>query len=254
MSFFNLLDLSYFEFIFFIVVVLTASIVRGFSGFGFSAITISSLSFIFPPIEIVPVILILEVAVSIFMIPVIFKNINWNFVFTFLVGISLGSPIGLYILRNSSETLSHFIIALLVSFFSFLIFKGYKNPKLNKNIYKFLTGIISGIANGIGTLAGLPLALYLLLISAKSVSIRASLAALFCFTDSYAFTISAFTGMVNQTVIYRALPLIIVLPLGVFIGNKFFKKSNEETYKKYVLKFLIIISIFGIAKLILGLN
>lgn len=250
----ELLNLSHFHFIYFILVVLLASIVRGFSGFGFSAITVSLLSFILPPIQIVPIILILEVAVSIFMIPIIINNINWKFVFIFLSGIIFGSPIGLYILRNVPANISHFLIAIIVIFFASLLFKGYKNTKLDKKIFKFITGIISGISNGIGTLGGLPVALYLLLISTKSVSIRASLAALFFFTDTYAFTISYFTGIVDKTIIYRALPLIIVLPLGVFIGNKFFKKSNEETYKKYVLKFLIIISIFGIAKLILGLN
>jgi len=35
-----------------------------------------------------------------------------------------------------------------------------------------------------------------------------------------------------MTTIYRTLPLIIVLPIGVFIGNKFFVKSKEELIEK----------------------
>jgi uncharacterized membrane protein YfcA len=49
-----------------------------------------------------------------------------------------------------------------------------------------------------------------------------------------------------MTTIYRTLPLIIILPIGVFIGDKFFVKSKEETYRKVVFYFLIFISIFGI--------
>jgi uncharacterized membrane protein YfcA len=49
--------------------------------------------------------------------------------------------------------------------------------------------------------------------------------------------------------IYRTLPLIIILPIGVYIGDKFFVKSKEALYRKVVLYFLIIISIFGILRI-----
>ena len=44
--------------------------------------------------------------------------------------------------------------------------------------------------------------------------------------------------------------MIIVLPLGVFIGNKFFIKSKEQLYRQVVFYFLIIISIIGILRII----
>ena len=53
-----------------------------------------------------------------------------------------------------------------------------------------------------------------------------------------------------MTTIYRVIPLTIILPLGVFIGNKFFVKSKEETYRKVVFYFLIIISIIGVLRII----
>ena len=50
-----------------------------------------------------------------------------------------------------------------------------------------------------------------------------------------------------MTTIYRTLPLIVVLPAGAFIGNKFFIKSKRASFiEKVVFYFLIIISIFGI--------
>ena len=50
--------------------------------------------------------------------------------------------------------------------------------------------------------------------------------------------------------IYRVVPLIIILPIGVYIGDKFFAKSKEETYRKVVFYFLIFISIFGVFRAI----
>jgi hypothetical protein len=52
-----------------------------------------------------------------------------------------------------------------------------------------------------------------------------------------------------MSTIYRTLPLIIILPIGVFIWNKFFVKSKEELYRKVVFYFLILISIFGILRI-----
>ena len=61
---------------------------------------------------------------------------------------------------------------------------------------------------------------------------------------------SLFVGIVDMTTIYRTIPLIIVLPIGVYIGDKFFIKSKEETYRKIVLYFLIFISVIGILRII----
>jgi uncharacterized membrane protein YfcA len=44
--------------------------------------------------------------------------------------------------------------------------------------------------------------------------------------------------------------LIVVLPVGVYIGDKLFVKSKEATYRKFVFYFLIFISIFGIFRII----
>ena len=104
--------------------------------------------------------------------------------------------------------------------------------------------------NGLTTLGGMPVALFLLVTSIQPAVIRGSLAALFFLTDIYAFVLSSMAGIVDMTTIYRILPLIIILPIGVFIGNNFFVKSKEETYRKIVFYFLIFISMFGIFRII----
>jgi len=184
------------------------------------------------------------------MIPYIWNKIDWNFVLKLLTGIVIGSPIGLYLLRYLSPDTTHLSVCLLVVFFSFLLMKGYENKKINNNYGKFITGIISGILNGLTTLGGMPVALFLLVTSIQPAIIRGSLAALFFLTDIYAFVLSFLSGIVDITTIYRTLPLIIILPIGVYIGDKFFVKSKEETYRKVVFYFLIFISIFGVFRVI----
>ena len=250
MDFLSYFQLSLIEIYYVIFIVFIASIIRGFNGFGFSATCISGFSFILPAIEIVPIILILEVIISIFMVPYIWNKIDWNFVLKLLIGIAIGSPIGLYLLKYLSPDTTHLSVCLLVVFFSFLLMRGYHNKKINNSYTKMFTGIISGTLNGLTTLGGMPVALFLLATSIQPAVIRGSLAALFFLTDIYAFALSFFSGIVDFTTIYRAVPLIIVLPIGVYIGDRFFVKSKEATYRKVVFYFLIFISIFGIFRII----
>ena len=249
MNFLSYFELSLVEIYFVVFVVFIASIIRGFNGFGFSATCISSFSFILPAIEIVPIILALEVVISIFMVPYVWNKIDWNFVFKLLIGITIGSPIGLYLLKYLSPDVTHLAVCLLIIFFSLILMRGYENQKINNNYVKMFTGIISGILNGLTTLGGMPVALFLLATSIQPAIIRGSLAALFFLTDIYAFILSFFAGIVDLTTIYRTVPLIIILPIGVYIGNKFFVKSKEETYRKVVFYFLIFISIFGLFRI-----
>ena len=127
--------------------------------------------------------------------------------------------------------------------------RGYQNKKINNNYGKLFTGMISGTLNGLTTLGGMPVALFLLITSIQPAVIRGSLVALFFLTDIYAFILSFLSGIVDMITIYRVIPLIIILPVGVFIGNKFFVKSKEETYRKVVFYFLIVISIIGVLRI-----
>jgi uncharacterized membrane protein YfcA len=243
-------ELSLVEIYFVIFTVFIASIIRGFNGFGFSATCISGFSFILPAIEIVPIILALEVVISIFMVPYIWNKIDWIFVFKILLGIIIGSPVGLYLLKHLNPETTHLFVCLMIIFFSILLMKGYSNQKINNNYGKIFTGIVSGTLNGLTTLGGMPVALFLLITSIQPAVIRGSLAALFFLTDIYAFILSFFAGIVDIITFYRIIPLIIILPIGVFIGNRFFIKSKEETYRKVVFYFLIFISILGISRII----
>ena len=198
-----------------------------------------------PAKEIVPIILLLEIVASFFMIPSIWNKINWRFVLFLMFGVIVGTPLGVNLLAKLDPSFMHLIISLTVLIFALLLLKGYQNKKLDHNFSKFFIGGLAGTVNGFGTLAGLPIALYLLIIAAEPAVIRASLAALFFFTDAYALFLGFFNDIVNFKVFYRSVPLFLVVPIGVLIGTKFFKSSSKKDYKRYILYFLIVVSIFG---------
>ena len=91
-----------------------------------------------------------------------------------------------------------------------------------------IAGGVSGIINGLGTLGGMPISLFLLITKVRPIVIRGSLAAIFFIADAYVLNLSFYAEIVEVTALYRVLPLILVLPIGIYIGNKFFVKSREE--------------------------
>ena len=70
--------------------------------------------------------------------------------------------------------------------------KGYSNQKINNTGSKIFTGIISGTLNGLTTLGGMPVALFLLVTSIQPAVIRGSLAALFFFNRCICFYFKLF--------------------------------------------------------------
>ena len=95
------------------------------------------------------------------LIPSIWKKINWKFVIYLLLGVLLGTPLGVYLLSILEPQITHLFISLTVLGFAFMLLRGYKIKIFNHNKSKFIVGCIAGTVNGFGTLAGLPIALYL---------------------------------------------------------------------------------------------
>jgi len=91
----TLTGLSPFMLIFAVLAIGLAAIIRGFSGFGFSALTVTSLSLILPPAEVVPTAFLLEIAASIHMLPLVWRQVDWKILRWLVLGAVLGTPFGI---------------------------------------------------------------------------------------------------------------------------------------------------------------
>ncbi len=134
-----------------------ASVVRGLTGFGFSAIIVTGLSFIMPPTQTVPLALLLEIAASIHLLPKAWKHIDWKLLIALGIGISFGTPLGMSLLAWLAPDLMRLVISTTVLIFALLILRGftYNGPR-NHLIHGGL-GFFSGVCNGTAALGGLPI-------------------------------------------------------------------------------------------------
>src|SRR5918996_5471713 len=81
-----------------IACVFGAAYVRGYSGFGFSLLAITSLSLVLSPAEIIPPIFMMEVLASISLLPGIWKDIHWRSLGLLSAGCLVATPLGVWLL------------------------------------------------------------------------------------------------------------------------------------------------------------
>lgn len=99
-KFLNYLGLDLSSLIVTIIAVFIAGVIRGYSGFGFAMVAVTSISLVIPPARVVPLVLILEVMASISLVPQVWRDIDWYSLRWLLAGSLLATPFGVYLLSN----------------------------------------------------------------------------------------------------------------------------------------------------------
>lgn len=225
------------------IIVLTASVIRGYSGFGFSAIMVAAASLFLPTREVVPLVLLLEVVASLQMATRVWEQVNWRMVSSILAASVLFIPFGQYVLLWLNVELMRVIAAILMLTAVVLIATGRSFPVKKDTKGWLLIGTVSGFMNGLLAMGGMWAMVFLLGSGINITTIRASLVALFFTTDSYAMLTGLGQGLVNSTILVRSIWVLPSLFLGVWIGSRKFESSNVSTYKKVVLSVLAVLAV-----------
>jgi uncharacterized protein len=238
-------------FIYSFIVVLVAGFVRGYSGFGASMIIVVSLSLVLPVTEIVPVILLLEVLASSFLLPKVIDEVDWRSLYILLIGVTIGTPAGVYLLSNMSDRLMRATVSILIILLIPLMWKGFALAKMPGRLMTVLTGVFSGLINGSAAIGGPPVVLFYFS-SPKGVNIsRASLIAFFLVTDIFASGICALNGLVNEKTFYMTGIFIVPLIIGLALGSRSFLKTDPELFRKRVLLLLLFMTVTTVSRSIL---
>ncbi len=160
-----------------------AAVVRGYSGFGFSLLAITSLSFLLPPAEIVPSIFIMEVAASVHLLPGAWRDIHWRALLWLTVGALVGTPFGVYALAHVPAAPMTLALAVFVLIAAILLARGYALKSLPGPAVTFATGTASGLFNGGFGVGGPPVILFFFSSPTGAAAGRASMIAFFLMTD-----------------------------------------------------------------------
>ncbi len=246
------IDLQNWQLITSVVFVFLAAIVRGFAGFGFSALSITMLSLIVAPKETVPVIFILEIVASIHLLPGAFGHIDRKFLFPLILGVTISTPLGVTLLAHLSEEAMRLLLYPMVMVITILLLMGVKQ-KQSQPILPYIGGLAAGFANGAAAIGGLPVVLMMLYIGMSATTLRATLIAFFAFTDVYGLAWAGQQSLLTTQVL--SLALIFVLPMvsGIAVGSLLFKRANNADFRWLALSLLLVVSGLGLIRSLMAM-
>jgi uncharacterized protein len=241
-------SMSYPILAFAVTCIFLAAIVRGFSGFGFSLLSITSLSLVLPPAQVVPSIFMLEVAASIRLLPEVWKDIHWRSLAPLIIGCLIATPFGVWLLANIPAPPMQIALGLFALISTALLWLGFALKSMPGTLASAAVGAASGFANGAFGIGGPPVILFYFASPAGNIAGRASLIAFFLATDIIGLTFQSREGLVTYDAAIRALIFLPPLLIGIWLGSRSFKNTNPTTFRNIVLLILAVLSMVSIAQ------
>lgn len=224
-----------------------AGVVRGFSGFGLSAVLVASGAFFVAPKTLIPSAQALEVLASLWMIPAVWRDVNWRWLTPMGLGYAISVPMGVLALAYAPQDAIRIggCVALLFASACLLL---NARPKLPDGFaLRFSTGLVAGFMAGASSLGGMVASTILFAASIPAKPLRATLIVLFFGSAIYSLFWGSWHGVVSKATFANAAWLALPLLLGIAIGSRGFHIVSEAQFRKAVLSVLAILSIAGIA-------
>lgn len=235
---------------------LGAGVVRGFSGFGFSALTVAGLSLVIAPGAVVPAVLVLEILASMSVWRAAVRDLDMAWLKSLVIGNAILVPIGVYMLAHLDPVLLRLVVgtALLLTSAG-LRWRSAKPLHTNGRIL-VATGVLSGALNGLAASGGVAAALLMAACHVPALAMRGTLIAYVTFASGYTLLWAGIFSHGGDTGIdvfsAETLRWILVLApgmlLGMRLGRKAFARSNPEGFRLLVLNLLMLISSLSVAR------
>jgi uncharacterized membrane protein YfcA len=223
--------------------VFTAAIVRGYGGFGFSLLAITSLSLLLPPAEIIPSVFMMEIAASLSLLPGIWKDVRWRSIALLGVGCVVGTPIGVRLLAIIPAAPMKIVLAFAVLVSVGFLWFGPVRKKMPGATETIVTGGISGLLNGALGIGGPPIVIFFFHSPAAVAVGRASLIAFFVATDTMALGFLAAEGLVTPEGFTRFLVFVPALLAGQWIGARSFSTADPADFRRWILILLAALAV-----------
>ena len=226
-----------------------AGFMRGFVGVGSGMLMAPIFAIIFGPIDTVAIIIMMELAVTIQLLPGVKKHIEWRVIIPMGIAAVLFMPLGRWLLININADLMSRVIAWVVLVFVILLLRGWKYEGRKRLGTTIVVGALSGIMIAATSLGNPPVILYLL--SSRTdhaVTNRANFTGYFAITLVALFCLMLATNMITGSAVLHASMLLPLFMLSAWLGSRYFKKSSEKTYRNVALTLLFGVAVYGILR------
>lgn len=238
--------------IFAILAVVFAGVVRGFTGFGFALVALGALSLFVEPKIIVPTVVILDMLASAHLIPRVWKLIEWRIIGWLTFGTLFGVPVGVAILAWLDADTMRIVISIGILVAVLLMWKGVGLTQRPGTVITAGTGVAAGIFSGSAGIPGPPVIILLLSSPIAVAAVRATTITFFILTDAIVLPNLWYNDLLNWTIFERAMVLVPAMLAGTLLGHRLFGIASPDLVKKLALVLLAILAVVGLTKVLLS--
>jgi len=224
--------------------VFAASVLRGFTGFGFALAAVPLLSLALPPTTVVPFVTVLQVLIGVSGLRSAWRLTDWRSVLGLGPGLVLGVPIGLVVLTAFPANRVRLAIGLLIALSVVLLWRRLRLPPRPSRVVTLAAGLASGVMNGLASMGGPPVVVYLLALSRDAAVVRASSIVYFLFAAVVTAIPMAVRGLVDREVLLWSAASIPVLLVGSALGSWAFEHAHPQYHR---LTALVVLSLLAAA-------
>lgn len=244
-------DIGHWGAVWMALAIMVAALVRGYSGFGYSAMVITASSLVTNPLNFVAVVVVLETAMSAQALRGIGREIDWRRVGFLMAGAAVGLPIGLWALTSLPEDAARAAIALMVLVMCAVLLLGWRLSRELKGAAPNLGfGLLSGLANAPG-MGGLPLVPFFAAQPMAPAVFRATLIAYFPLLDLYSAPLYWAAGLVSWDTLWASLIALPLTLLGNWLGGRHFFASDPQEFRRFAILLLAGLAALGLAKAVM---
>jgi uncharacterized membrane protein YfcA len=232
--------------------VLVASLLRGFTGFGFGLAAVPLLSLALPPAKVVPLVVMLQAIVGVAGLYGARRACDWRAVGGLAPGLVLGVPLGLLILTAFSPNTVRLAIGLLIAGSVVLLWRGARLPPAPSRAVTLLTGLTSGVISGLASMGGPPVIVYLLALGHDAVRVRATSIVYFMLAAVVSLLPMALRGLIDADILLWSAACVPVLFGGSWFGTWAFHRARPHHHRLTALVVLSVLSVTLIGRALLA--
>ncbi len=231
--------------------VFAASVLRGFTGFGFGLAAVPLLSLALPPAQVVPFVVVLQVLVGLGGIRPAWKLCDWRAMRGLVPGLLLGIPMGTLVLTAFAPNTVRLVIGAIIAASVLLLWRGAKLPPRPSMALTMGVGTLSGIISGLASMGGPPVVVYLLALGHGAAVVRATSIVYFMATGLTATVAMVPRGLIDLHVVLWSVAAIPVLLGGSALGTWGFHRAKPHHHRVTALVVLSVLSVVLIARALL---
>ncbi|MBE1285584.1 MAG: TSUP family transporter [Rhodobacteraceae bacterium] len=226
-----------------------AAFIRGYSGFGFSAIFIILAALTTNPVLLIPVVFSCEILMTAFQARDIRPHIDWARAVTLLVGSAIAIVPAVYIMARLGEDEARIAVSTLILVLSLILLSGWQIRRPIGRLGHGGVGVVAGVANSAGV-GGLPVAVFLTAQPIEPAVFRATMIVFLTGIDMMSLPVMAANGLVTSDTVIAIILAFPILGAGIWVGSRQFATTSQARFRFFVVLMLTSFSALNIIKVL----